>query len=167
MKTKLLVLIMLLFGIYNLQAQQIEQSKEKQESTQVQKDNVSDKPTDEEAARYTRIALIIAGVILFLKWKYSGRCKKCKRYRAMKTYNKDLVGTMKTKEYNKEMITSMNILEGTKFIDNANTADIKILFLKIKQKDKNINTFLFPIQHVNYTTKVQKTIIPALLFYNW
>ena len=97
MKTKLLVLIMLLFGIYNLQAQQIEQSKEKQESTQVQKDNVSDKPTDEEAARYTRIALIIAGVILFLKWKYSGTCKKCKRYRAMKTYDKDLVGTMKTK----------------------------------------------------------------------
>ena len=61
----------------------------------------------------------------------------------------------------------MNILEGTKFIDNANTADIKILFLKIKQKDKSINTFLFPIQHVNYTTKVQKTIISALLFYNW
>lgn len=97
MKTKLLVLIMLLLGIYNLQAQQIEQPKEKQESTQVQKDNVSDKSTDEEAARYTRIALIIAGVILFLKWKYSGRCKKCKRYRAMKTYDKDLVGTMKTK----------------------------------------------------------------------
>ena len=97
MKTKLLVLIMLLFGIYNLQAQQIEQSKEKQESTQVQKDNVSDKPTDEEAARYPRIALIIAGVILFLKWKYSGRGKKCKRYRAMNTYDKDLVGTMKTK----------------------------------------------------------------------
>ena len=96
MRTKLLVLIMLLLGIYNLQAQQIEQPKEKQESTQVQKDNASDKLTDEKTARYTKIALIIAGVILFLKWKYSGRCKKCKRYRSMKTYDKDLVGTMKT-----------------------------------------------------------------------
>lgn len=96
-----------------VQASQTERPKVKQESSQVSKkvvskgkqekgnpqiqneEKTSQKQMDGNA---TLIVLAVAIVCLFLKWRFSGRCRKCGKFRAMKEYDRDFLGTVKTKQ---------------------------------------------------------------------
>ena len=67
----------------------------KKENSQVQKKG---KTSKEDGNNPTLIILAVVIVCLFLKWRFSGRCKKCGKFRAMKEYDRDFLGTVKTKQ---------------------------------------------------------------------
>ena len=112
MRKFLFICALLCMGIYDVNAQDKDIVLEKQADSiqiaqeesengendslcMVQASQTSQKQMDGNA---TLIVLAVAIVCLFLKWRFSGRCRKCGKFRAMKEYDRDFLGTVKTKQ---------------------------------------------------------------------
>lgn len=81
-----------------VQASQTERPKVKQEKGNPQIQNEEKTSQKQMDGNATLIVLAVAIVCLFLKWRFSGRCRKCGKFRAMKEYDRDFLGTVKTKQ---------------------------------------------------------------------
>ena len=71
-------------------------SKGKQEKGNPQIQNEEKTSQKQMDGNATLIVLAVAIVCLFLKWRFSGRCRKCGKFRAMNEYVSDFLGTVIT-----------------------------------------------------------------------